>query len=385
VQDSEYEDLLVHLPRACRFIESALAGGGGVLVHCVMGMSRSATVVAAYLMKSRGLDPATAIKFVKHKRPQIHPNYGFITQLMTFAACRYEPCPTDNTYRAWKKRQRQCMTVYLNYLTDTTVVVRNKLLLSSDFPEDPLQAESLIQDLGVTHMISFSPSKIPPTIPTSTSLTKYCHLSLSEKNKEDLLVALPDACRFIHQAIDNDGMVLIHSLMECKAVTVACASLMEMKNLSPEAAFGILEDALPLFNPTRNFYRHLELFAACGYNPTRGHSLVRDWIRSHQGSYSTSHSSSSSSSAASSPGPLTPISSVSSSRTSSSSSHAGVGPLTKRHTHLGKTHDCHNDSLAARAMELLSDSDDETTFDLSSFGQALVAIQESRAREHDFQ
>jgi dual specificity phosphatase 12 len=48
VQDSEYEDLLVHLPRACRFIESALAGGGRVLVHCVMGISRSATVVAAY-------------------------------------------------------------------------------------------------------------------------------------------------------------------------------------------------------------------------------------------------------------------------------------------------------------------------------------------------
>jgi dual specificity phosphatase 12 len=341
-------------------------------------MSRSATVVAAYLMKSKGLDAATAVKFVKHKRPQIHPNYGFITQLMTFAACRYDPCPTNDTYRAWKKRQRLCMTVYLNYLTDTTAVIRNKLLLSSDFPEDSLQAESLIQDLGVTHMISFSPSKIPPTIPTSTSLTKYRHIPLSEKNKEDLLVALPEACRFIHQAIDNDGMVLIHSLSECRAVTVACASLMEMKNLSAEAAFGILQDALPLFNPTRNFYRHLELFAACGYNPTRGHFLVRDWIRS-QGPYSTS---SSSSSAASSPGPLTPISSVSSSRTSSSSSHAGVGPfMTKGHTSLGKAHDCHNDSLAARAMELLSDSDDETAFDLGSFGQALVAIQESRARE----
>ena len=116
----------------------------------------------------------------------------------------------------------------------------------------------------MTHMISLSPSKIPTTIPTSISLTKYRHLSLSEKNKEDLLVALPEVCRFIHQAIDNDGMVLIHSLLECRAVTVACASckwysgqkiidtanpfpfgpsiVMEMKSLSPDAAFGILED-----------------------------------------------------------------------------------------------------------------------------------------------
>jgi len=48
VQDSEFENLLVHLPIACRFIQDALDAGGKVLVHCVMGVSRSATVVCAY-------------------------------------------------------------------------------------------------------------------------------------------------------------------------------------------------------------------------------------------------------------------------------------------------------------------------------------------------
>jgi dual specificity phosphatase 12 len=48
VHDSEYEDLLIHLPRACRFVEDAVSRGGRVLVHCVMGVSRSSTVVAAY-------------------------------------------------------------------------------------------------------------------------------------------------------------------------------------------------------------------------------------------------------------------------------------------------------------------------------------------------
>ncbi|EGN92577.1 hypothetical protein SERLA73DRAFT_65520 [Serpula lacrymans var. lacrymans S7.3] len=48
VQDSEYEDLLIHLPQACQFIQSALDEGGKILVHCVMGVSRSTTVVCAY-------------------------------------------------------------------------------------------------------------------------------------------------------------------------------------------------------------------------------------------------------------------------------------------------------------------------------------------------
>ena len=56
--------------------------------------------------------------------------------------------------------------------------------------------------------------------------------------------------------------------------------------------------------------------------------------------------------------------------------------MTKRRSNLGKAHDCQDDSLAARAMELLSDTDGDAAFDLSSFGQALAAIQESRAREH---
>lgn len=48
VDDSEYDDLLIHLPDGCRFIEEALAHGGRLLIHCVMGISRSTTVCTCF-------------------------------------------------------------------------------------------------------------------------------------------------------------------------------------------------------------------------------------------------------------------------------------------------------------------------------------------------
>jgi dual specificity phosphatase 12 len=53
--------------------------GGKVLVHCFAGVSRSATIIIAYMMQEHGMNYHSAFKFVKSKRPFINPNEGFRT------------------------------------------------------------------------------------------------------------------------------------------------------------------------------------------------------------------------------------------------------------------------------------------------------------------
>jgi hypothetical protein len=52
-----------------------------VLVHCFMGASRSVSIVAYYLMKTKGFSPDEAIKFIQSKRPIINPSKAFYSEL----------------------------------------------------------------------------------------------------------------------------------------------------------------------------------------------------------------------------------------------------------------------------------------------------------------
>ncbi|XP_035462348.2 dual specificity protein phosphatase 13-like [Scophthalmus maximus] len=65
---------------AAEFIHRALTSGGKVLVHCAVGVSRSAALVLAYLMICHHLTLLSSVRCVQEKR-WILPNRGFLQQL----------------------------------------------------------------------------------------------------------------------------------------------------------------------------------------------------------------------------------------------------------------------------------------------------------------
>lgn len=84
ITDMPREDLLTYFEDAYQFIDNALHINGKVLVHCYFGVSRSATLVIAYLMKKHELTLEVAFELVKSKRRFVGPNPGFMAQLKLY-------------------------------------------------------------------------------------------------------------------------------------------------------------------------------------------------------------------------------------------------------------------------------------------------------------
>ena len=89
VEDLPFAELAAHLPTTTSWIWNALSSSSTsearVLVHCGEGVSRSVSVVAAYLMASQGWPPMQAIEYIKSKRRIANPNFGFIQQLHEYS------------------------------------------------------------------------------------------------------------------------------------------------------------------------------------------------------------------------------------------------------------------------------------------------------------
>lgn len=81
VYDEEATDLLAYWNDTYKFITRAKKAGSKCLVHCKMGISRSAATVIAYAMKEHGWDLMKAYDYVKERRAVTKPNPSFMRQL----------------------------------------------------------------------------------------------------------------------------------------------------------------------------------------------------------------------------------------------------------------------------------------------------------------
>lgn len=110
VDDTPSDNIFRHFEGACEFIDYKMRKTSGmvqvgldrlasverresghVLVHCTLGISRSATIVAAYIMWKWGFRASRALQYIKKNRSVTSPNDGFIDQLLVWEGLRCDP------------------------------------------------------------------------------------------------------------------------------------------------------------------------------------------------------------------------------------------------------------------------------------------------------
>eukprot|EP00741_Cyanophora_paradoxa_P017872 tig00021035_g17261.t1 len=84
IRDSLDEDIARYFADCNRILALAKRSGEVVLVHCMQGVSRSATLVLAFLMGVEGMSLRGALKLVHAARPIACPNRNFFAQLLRY-------------------------------------------------------------------------------------------------------------------------------------------------------------------------------------------------------------------------------------------------------------------------------------------------------------
>ncbi|XP_033643181.1 dual specificity protein phosphatase 12-like [Asterias rubens] len=99
INDMPSADILSHFEECIAFIDEVLTSSGNILVHCMMGISRSSTIVIAYLMHRDKITFQKAFDLVKEKHPRTEPNDGFVDMLCLFEAMGCQFSSSHPLYR----------------------------------------------------------------------------------------------------------------------------------------------------------------------------------------------------------------------------------------------------------------------------------------------
>uniref|UniRef100_A0A0V0J378 protein-tyrosine-phosphatase n=2 Tax=Schistocephalus solidus TaxID=70667 RepID=A0A0V0J378_SCHSO len=82
--DCTEQNIYPFFEKAIDFIDGARQVGGVVLIHCLAGISRSASIVMAYMLYHTPLKVLEAYKLLQSLRPIAEPNFAFLGQLDNF-------------------------------------------------------------------------------------------------------------------------------------------------------------------------------------------------------------------------------------------------------------------------------------------------------------
>ncbi|NXL57641.1 SSH1 phosphatase, partial [Chordeiles acutipennis] len=192
VYDEETTDLLAHWNEAYHFINKAKKNHSKCLVHCKMGVSRSASTVIAYAMKEFGWSLEKAYNYVKQKRSIARPNAGFMRQLLEYEGI------LDASKQRHNKLWKQQAESNLPQNTDGTTGSGDFLLESLD-----IDLENRLADLDTPSQSTYLDNRAGTEVSVGFN---YCFRHLSDTLLENKIPS--DRENFFQVAeLERDALV----------------------------------------------------------------------------------------------------------------------------------------------------------------------------------
>ncbi|XP_060124499.1 protein phosphatase Slingshot homolog 2 isoform X2 [Zootoca vivipara] len=165
VYDEEATDLLAYWNDTYKFISKAKKNGSKCLVHCKMGVSRSASTVIAYAMKEYGWNLDRAYDYVKERRTVTKPNPSFMRQLEEYQGILLASKQRHN--KLWRSHSDSDLSDHHEPMGKSGMEVSKKEITTS---ADQISESKT--SCGHHHHVPMSPGPMcagPPTEP-------LCHL-----------------------------------------------------------------------------------------------------------------------------------------------------------------------------------------------------------------
>ncbi|CAB4286278.1 unnamed protein product [Prunus armeniaca] len=101
LRDMENENLLDYLDVCLDFIDKSRKEGS-VLVHCFAGVSRSAAIITAYLMRTEHLSQQDALGSLRQSCEFVCPNDGFLDQLKMYEEMGFKVDHASPIYKSFR-------------------------------------------------------------------------------------------------------------------------------------------------------------------------------------------------------------------------------------------------------------------------------------------
>lgn len=113
IMDTDIANVLPYFNEAIEFIDEGRAQGHSVFIHCQQGVSRSACIALAYLMKKKRMSLKEGYTLLKRARPQVRVRPNFLKQLVIYS----QQLDNEKNRRPKKKHKKLGPTTPDNKLT----------------------------------------------------------------------------------------------------------------------------------------------------------------------------------------------------------------------------------------------------------------------------